>query len=335
MDLFQLFSYIMLFILILSFIKIRYGACLFVLYMIVVPAMNLNIAGFQIGENYINTIFLFSLIYHKNINGFQYNYGPIKFIIIYFIFCLMFLPFSDNVYGFESLDRWRRNAMMNIFFPLVIYNIITEDTKSIVYFRNIVLLAIFLTIGYGYVQVMLDGLNPYQVTLMTLEGIDPYEMNKYYAAEGEGRLFGHMSSVFRHPMSFGLFIGLSVLYLFCVRKEMNKYVFYFLFVISCVMAILCGVRSTIGGLMFSILYIILKQANKKIIINSICYIFIILIIISFIPDVSDYVGSIFSSGEKSAVRGSSLSSRWVQFVGAFNEFIRNPFFGLGYSWTDI
>ena len=159
-------------------------------------------------------------------------------------------------------------------------------------------------------------------------------LETYYEAANTGRIFGRISSVFVHPMRFGLFIGLSCVYVFSLYKRISKWVFFPLLLGIIAMSIFCGVRSVIGGLILTFTYYIVKRKDFKLLCIVSFVIFLCGAFLMFVPELSDYLGSITDiNNEKGAVKGSSLEMRLDQLNGAINEALKNPLFGLGYGWT--
>lgn len=68
--------------------------------------------------------------------------------------------------------------------------------------ENTVIICICIASGYGLYLTTTNGVNPYQIAVMAANG---EVWNADYAAVGGGRLFGRISSVFGHPMTYGLF----------------------------------------------------------------------------------------------------------------------------------
>ena len=111
----------------------------------------------------------------------------------------------------------------------------------------------------GYFLTQTEGLNPY-LLLMISDAEDLIG----YAAPSEDRLFGRISSVFSHPMTFGCF--LVVAFFFCLYKIILKKdgcipLVLLILIISC--AMICGVRSVLAGIMLGVMAFLLFNHKIK------------------------------------------------------------------------
>lgn len=316
-------------IILMLFLKLRIGICLYVAYMILVPYMNINI-GINLSWNMVNTLLLVAFFISCNRGGkISITFKPFLPFVFLFIARLMEMPFQDDVPLSYSLNLFRQELMNSLMLPFVIWNYSKKDSKLKEQLRNTVIACICIAFGYGLFLTTTDGLNPYQMLIMAANGA---EWNAKYAEIGGGRMFGRISSVFTHPMTYGLFLGMALVYIYSIRTHLNKYLSLIL-VFGVVAAIfLCGIRSPIGALFVAVFVFLLLSHKVKLIIQvalacGLCY-----VIISSVPELNSYVGSIFS-GDKSNVQGSSIEMRIKQLQGCFYEIRNNPLFGKGYGWT--
>ncbi len=74
---------------------------------------------------------------------------------------------------------------------------------------------------YGLFLTQTEGLNFY---IMELTDISGGEYNIEYLTRDTGRMFGRITSVFIHPMSFGLFLGLSLVFIYSCIRKVNVYI---------------------------------------------------------------------------------------------------------------
>ena len=126
------------------------------------------------------------------------------------------IPFQTSVPYQEALNTWMSNAMFYLVLPIVLYNELYDNPKGIKIIHIFLAIIIFIISSYGLYLTTIPGENPY-VSFMTI--ITGQEFNEAYAlADGDGRLFGRISSVFLHPMAFALWIGLSLIYV-CTQKH--------------------------------------------------------------------------------------------------------------------
>lgn len=320
-------------VVVLSFIKLRWGIALYLIYFLLVPNIDLNIPGLAPGH--IMFFMVISYFFHYRNTIVKFDWRPFAPFVAYFCVSLLMMPFQDGVPLDYAITNWRRHLITTLFLPILIWNTVRVDPSSLKLFRYTLFLCIVIAIVYGFtIIIAFDGMNPYIMYLMQYLATD-VDFEKYYSAEGDGRIFGRISSVFLHPMNYALFLGFVSIYLYYCRKRINKVLLYILFLSTLIMTIVCGVRSVLGGLFVTLLYYILVKRNYKLLLYALVYGLIGIIIVSFIPDLSDYLGSMADiDNKKGDVKGSSIEMRLSQLSGSIDEASNNPFFGLGYGWTD-
>ena len=196
--------------------------------------------------------------------------------------------------------------------------------------RNTSIVCICIAFGYGLFLTTTGGINPYQIAISAANGV---EWNKEYSAVVEGRLFGRISSVFAHPMNYGLFLGLSLVFLLSVKEHIKKYKMIIMAVGIILAIFLSGIRSPIGALFATVLAYLLLMHKIRLMVQVGLIGCIGYLIIMSIPEMANYVGSIFSD-KGSNTEGSSLELRMTQLEGCIYEIRNNPLFGNGYGWTD-
>lgn len=325
----------MIVILIMSLVKIKYGVALFLVYMILVPAVMITIGDKMWGANVVNTAFLLSYAVYFIRNKRSIELKPFIPFIVYFVMTLIVMPFQTGMPAIEMFNQWRKDVMMYLFLPFVMWNVMKDDPTSVRLFRNSVLFGMVVAVGYGLFLTTMPGQNPYQMVMLLLSGIGgDVDWYSYYGAFGSGRLFGRISSVFQHPMQFALFLGLSIVYVFGVRNKISKKFFMVIMSGLVVMSMICGVRSVLGGLAVATAYYLVVGRNAKVFGALLIFGSIAIVVISQIPELSVYLGSIADINNKTgAVSGSSVEMRLDQLYGAVEEAEANPIWGLGYSWT--
>lgn len=315
----------------LFFVNLRKGICSYVAYMILVPYMNINL-GIKLQWNMVNILLLFAyLIAHQmgKTKKQSVSFKPFWPFLFLYVAQLLEMPFQDGVPFEYAFNGFRLNLMTYLILPFVIWNYGSEDDKLVKQLRLAVVICIFIAFGYGLFLTTTGGLNPYQMAIMAANG---EEWNASYAEIKGGRMFGRISSVFSHPMTYGLFLGMALVYIYTIREYLKKYA-QLIFFFGIVAAIfLCGIRSPIGALFVTVLaYLLLTHRIKTMfqvgVVGIVTY-----LIISAIPELNSYVGSIFSD-DKSEVAGSSFEMRFEQLQGCFHEIRNNPLFGKGYGWT--
>ena len=322
-------------IIVLCFIKIKWSIALFLLYLMLVPYINIGISGLGTGDNFIKLLLVIGYYIERRKKQIEFSYEPYIPFVFYFVVSLFMTLFQDGVPNDIMLDYIRKDIMNILFFPIIMWNVMRMDSSSIILFRNTMIICIIISIGYGLILTQLGGINPYAMFFLTQIDTDVNYEN-YYEAAGGGRLFGRISSVYIHPMAFALFIGLTfiyLLYLFVLNKS-NRIFLSILMLLTIIMAVLCGVRSVLGGLIVSMLYYFIWGKKFKIMLLSLVIGVMGLSVVSSVPELSGYITSITDiNNEKQDVSGSSVDMRLQQLEGALGEASRNPLFGLGYGWT--
>lgn len=222
-----------------------------------------------------------------------------------------------------SMNSWF-TSVSSLFFILFLYgNIKTYPQTIKLYSNTLFYIFSFITI-YGLLLTLTPGINPYQMIIQPLFGL---EFNEAYAAGNsglaaqtelaEGRLFGRISSVFIHPMTYGLNLGFFFIYSLYFLRNKPKIL---ITVLSCIFLAIftSGIRTPIAALAITCLIMILYIRKFKIFIYGICIFIIIIFVLPMIyPEANNYIMSIIDSNH-SNIQGSSLSMRIEQLNGCFD-----------------
>lgn len=322
-------------ILILCFIDIRIGAAAYLAYFILVPINDITIGPLHVGENLVRTLLIIALLYDFKIkHHYKLCWKLLNPFIVYFAIELVLIPFQSETPTSWMTEQWRLTIMHTLIGPFVFYNVLSVYPSSISYFRKSLITSILIAGVYGLYLTSIPGFNPYinLIVLSTGTSIDAEKLMNYFAATD--RLFGRVSSVFMHPMTFGLFIGLAFIYIFSIRNNIKKKLYIPILIILGLDALFCGVRSCIGGLVIAIAFYLIFCRKIKIGIAALILGLIIYNIILKMPELSDYLGSMVDiNNSKSDVSGSSLEMRLDQLNGCLVEIRNHPFIGKGYDWT--
>lgn len=135
-----------------------------------------------------------------------------------------------------------------------------------------------------------DGQNPYQMLIMAANG---EVWNESYAEVGGGRMFGRISSVFGHPMTYGLFLGMAFIYIYTIRDYLNKYIWVIMLLGIIAAIFLCGIRSPIGAFFATVLVFLLLNHQVKLMVQVAIVGCLVYAVISKVPELNSYVESIF------------------------------------------
>jgi O-antigen ligase len=330
-----IFSIYLALTILMCFARIKIGISMYLFYSILVPYLHF----FSFGQNLFSFLIIISLFY-------TYGYKTITFrpfIPFLFLYITQFLliPFHSDVPVEIQLNFFRIDFMSSLLLPFAMINVMKHDPKSLSLFNKTIIVSIVIAVLYSLFLVTISGINPYIMILkplLTEQGYDVSLYNSYYAAEGEGRLFGRISGVFMHPMTNGVFLCIALIYILFkilnVKKNRKKKVmFSILFLIIFMTIFFIGVRSAIGATILGLGLFILMERKFKLILYVLVGGGLLFIIFKQIPGMEDLITSIFDS-KSSNVSGSSIDMRISQFNGALNEIKNNLLFGKGYGWTD-
>lgn len=321
-------------VLIFSILKPKIGAMLYLIYMYMAPYLYLN--GFIIYSRTTAVLFfiLFLFKFRNKLSAFDYKPFMPYIILLSLNFLLLFTSEKFIV----SMNSWF-TSVSSLFFILFLYgNIKTYPQTIKLYSNTLFYIFSFITI-YGLLLTLTPGINPYQMIIQPLFGL---EFNEAYAAGNsglaaqtelaEGRLFGRISSVFIHPMTYGLNLGFFFIYSLYFLRNKPKIL---ITVLSCIFLAIftSGIRTPIAALAITCLIMILYIRKFKIFIYGICIFIIIIFVLPMIyPEANNYIMSIIDSNH-SNIQGSSLSMRIEQLDGCFDIIKNNILTGKGYGWA--
>lgn len=316
-------------IILMFFVRLRTGICMYVAYMILVPYMNINL-GINLQWNVVNVLLLaaFFLSYNKG-KKVPLTFKPYFPFFFLYIAQLMEMPFQQDVPLNYAFNDFRLQLMTYLILPFVIWNYSAKDSKLRKQLKITIVLSICIAFGYGLFLTTTNGQNPYQMLIMAANG---EVWNESYAEIGGGRMFGRISSVFGHPMTYGLFLGMAFIYIYTIKDYFKKYIWVILMLGIIAAIFLCGIRSPIGAFFATVVVFLLLNHKLKLMVQVSVVGCLVYAVISSVPELNSYVESIFSD-KKSDVSGSSWEMRLMQFEGCLSEIRNNPLFGKGYAWV--
>lgn len=317
-------------ILILFFAKFRIGLCAYIAYMFLVPYCNLNIGGVSFSWNLLNTaLFLaYCIDSTRKCRKIKLAYKPL--VPFFFLYGLLFLeiPFQSGVPLGYAINSWRL-AIFNLILPIVVLSASQYDKKICKYSYTTMIFVCIVVIVYAYFLIPLQGINPY---IEGLANINNAEIMEAQFGEQSNRLMIKISSVFTHPMIFGAFLGMAVIYIFSQLSN-NRNIIGIVIMIGLVSCIFfCGIRTPIAAIfMTTAIYLLLKRRFKTFFFASVVGIICYCIIIQ-IPALEGTISSMVDS-DSSDVGGSSLELRLEQLSAAFDEVQDCLIFGKGYGYN--
>lgn len=314
-------------IIILLVFRYKYGLVAALSYFILVPMEYFpGLKG--VSWEHIEYLILFAFIVankHQRIK--QVNIKPFIPILLYFIVSLLFMFFQNDTPLDYELKRIKRDFILCLILPFVLWNQMLNDKMSAKLFRRAFVICIFIIALYGLFLTTMPGVNPY---IMLVNNIMGFEYKDDYLGD-TNRLFGRITSVFMHPMTFGCFLGLSLIFVYSVRSHLKKAFFVSLFLLICIDIVVCGVRSVVAAILVAIVFYFFQARNYKIMAYAIIIGTVFYNIILQIPDMTEYLSSM-SLSSNSEIGGSSFELRVQQFNGCLLEIKDVLFFGKGYGW---
>lgn len=321
--------------LIFSIYKPHIGAISYLAYMFIAP--NIYIGGYFIYTRTIAFFFLllYLLKYRKIIN--RQDYRPLSPFLLLLIGQFLLLITSEILeYSFSS---WLFTVSY-FCFALFLYGNIKANPKAGKYFAITLFVIFSIITAYGLFLTTMPGINPY---LMFINPIFGLEFNEAYAAGNsglssntelvEGRLFGRISSVFNHPMTYGLNLGFFFIFCLYFLRHKPKVM---IGTLACIFVaiLVSGTRTPIGALGVTGLFIILYLRKFKFFIYGLTAFIVVIYGTQMISsEAGEYMASIISSDD-SNTRGSSITMRLEQLEGCL-DIVKNDFlFGKGYGWSN-
>ena len=325
-------SWLTIIILVAFFVKLRIGLVLYLVYFFLVPYFNINFLGISLSWNFANILLLIAFVidYYKHHGKVRLDLRPFYPFIFFYVMMLIMMPFQEFVPTDIALNSWRANMMTNLVLPIVMWNVSRYDPKIIRYSRNCMIIVIIVIVIYGIFLLTLNGLNPY---VYFMAQINNAELREAQFGEQMARLIIKISSVFTHPMIFGLFLGLAMVYLYSLKDKIKPLFVYLLMFFIVVCIFLCGIRTPIGAMFLTVFFYLLMLRRIKPMIYVAVIGFIGYIIIENIPELSATIDSIFiKDSRQTNVEGSSIDMRMEQLNGCFREIQDCLIFGKGYEW---
>ena len=317
-------------IIILFFIKLQWGVTLYLLFLILVP-YDIKIGG--LNSSFILPVLLIcaAIIDFFRQKKNKYDFRPFTpFILLYFLLIL------ETIFQFETPTEWEFNAWKGtvastLILPIIMWNLAKNDYKCSILFRNVIISSTIIIIIYALFLTKLNGDNPYVLYMSLESGI---ELKESQFGEQSSRLLTKISSIFPHPMTFGLYISLIIIYISVLRNKISNWLIYLILIGLSICIFISGIRTPIATLFVTALSFLIITKRFKTLTIILIVLFISYSALSQIfPAIFGTIESIFESENSSKVSGSSLTMRIEQLKGCFQELSSNPLFGKGYNWN--
>ncbi len=316
--------------LIIMFLFCRFpvGLYLYIVYIFLVPYMQIHV-GTTLSWNLVNLFVVLATIMFARKEHIRVEWSILSPFIILYVVQLFIMPFQKDVPFDFMFNAFRVSVMNTLVVPSALLVLCQSKKVDYSVLMYILLACITVACMYGLLLTLTPGVNPYIMVVSEINDVDYLE--RYLTAEDSGRLFGRISSVFSHPMTFACFLGLSLLFVLSIKDSIKKWLFYPIIGLIAVNCFTCGVRSVLGGLAVAGVYYLYRQRSFKTAAIFCVVCFVGYVVITNIPELNSYLGSITQQSSDN-VGGSSIEMRLEQLDGAFAEFEDSPIFGKGYLW---
>lgn len=331
-------SIISIFTILFLFLRPKIGVMAYMVYMFFAP--NLIVGNTILGTRTEAIILLFAFwitMYRKTPPDLYKSLHP---FFVFYGLQLLFVPFSFDV-GY-SFDTWMIAIAKLFFFVFLLSAIYREQKAGNSMFYTKVLYGVFvIIIAYGLILTTIPGLNPYQMMLKPIFGM---EFNEAYAAGNggaslntnlaSGRIFGRISSFFGSPQMYALDLGFMALMCLGSLSNSNKVAPICMFFITMVAIFTSGVRTPIAAISITILFVLLYLRKYQYLFFVLAILVAVFNILPYIyPNLVDYINSIVGNGSDSEIKGSSLEMRLGQLEGCWQIVEDTLVFGRGLGWT--
>lgn len=271
------------------------------------------------------------------------NKHIIKVITPLVIFCfasfalLLISALISEVPLSYQISRMKSELLSVIFGFIIFFNIKSIKDKNV--FFKIFIGAIIFVCVYGILTYITKS-NPYaQIFSLTFDG-EEYSFALKFMEEVRGFINGRIQSTFRHPLTLGQVMALSLSFFLLIKRKTTFIVSAILVILMLSMVVLSGSRAAILSV---IVFVFLgffhhRKITTKIIYGTITLIFIIAVSISNFPKENNYLtffkATVFfwdrDLQREANISGSSGELRKKQFEATIEELDNgNWIFGKG------
>jgi hypothetical protein len=323
-------------IIVFSFIDLKLSVAIYLAYLILVPYLEFKVAGFSLSYNLVNTVlfmvFLYQSFFSKRFNLDFKFIAPFLFLYISLLYISLF---ADGLLWSKQFSSWRVSFMQTCLVSFILWNLALTDEKTVLFIKRAFLIAITIAGIYGIYLMKMEGINPYINFLAEYFGRNDASLEY---AKLESRLdfstASKIQSTMNHPMTWGIVLCFSFITTIAFYIKSQNKILWFLFVLIGLNILISGVRTGLAALTFGYIYFLIRSKNIK----GIILLFAAVVVIALFVRSNDSLSNIFASftdvsGQKSDIKGSSISLRLQQLNGALNEIRGIELVGNGYGWA--
>lgn len=323
-------------IVLFSFINLKFSIALYASYLILVPYLEFNVAGISLSYNLVNTLLLVVFFYHFRVkNKKNISFKLINPFLFLYLSLLLLSLFAWTTPWDVQFNSWRISFMPTCFLSFILWNMVLNDTKTLIYLKWAIIISIFISGIYGIFLTQLGGLNPYANLLsLFFEKEDMAEKLIGMESRLSFSSAGKIQSTMIHPMRWGLLLCFLFSIFTSHYLKTKNHAYWLLIGLIGLNILISGVRTSIAALAIGSVYFLVRIKNFKLLIFAILFISIFSVVVQSNDDLSSLFASFVDvSGTASNVQGSSISMRLDQFDGAIHEIKGVEFAGKGYGWS--
>ena len=307
------------------FINFRLGLAMYISYFLLVPFPAIDFYGIKFSILVLNIIVVMSYLCKYKL---WFDFSVIKPLLVLYLLWFAETIFQDNM-AFAIQYRFFYEDLLVIFvLPTIICSAAKLDSKILKYCVVSIVVSSVIIIVYNFVLYWIPDINPY-VIQMSLEHNVELRMGQF-DFQGRMGLEKRLSSVFPHPMNFGIYLGLLMVFVIHMAKDNKKYL-YFTFIII-ISIFISGVRTTMAAFFIVVLFYLLLVRKFSYFSFALVGVLGLYILASYwFPSLISTLNSFGADTEESG--GSSIGMRIEQFYGCIAEIRDNPLWGKGYAWS--
>lgn len=337
-----LFNLLILIVCAIILFNIKLGFSLVFLLKILVPSVvRLQLNSFSIAINdVLVTVLLISFLLHKSEikvvmpSKLKRYFGIYIFSIPILIVCsTAFVPYS-----FQFMSFLKGFLFQTMLYVIMGYYVLKVSNIKLI-IRGLCVVSL-LAGGYGIYSYII-GHNIYVGALNVLYGRE--DIFAYFSDEVRGGLQGRTYGTMGHPLSWGQYWNLFIAFIWLFKEYVNKHVFILMVIVGLANIILCGSRTSIVTFIVLMIFVLLYQGFKRLLIIIPSLYLGLILCLSILPQtyknsgIVQYVESgIFfwdsSYSEKAGIVGSDKQMRVRQLQKSIDVMEKNPIGGIGYNY---
>lgn len=278
-------------------------------------------------ETLLNFFFIFEFLRRGYLRYYLANFRnfPLR---KYFILSIVSIVIS-SFWGIMPLSN-NMNSLISMFVDeyllIIVFWFYINSHEDIYLFIKCCIIVLVISYIFGIYEFAV-GNNPF-LDYLNQHINEDLLIGKFYET-GERLGLRRINAFFISPNNFlyGAFITLLVFYYNKYGMRTIKHSFIFA-ILSMALILMANSRTVLISsiiLLLPILYSYRNQSMRMVLV----LILVGIIFAPFIMKYSENITSVLSSSDKAAIEGSSVSGRWLQFMGSFELMMKSPIIGNG------